>query len=32
MILVRSRGELAALIVARFMPRAVPVAGVDRLR
>ncbi|QNM83122.1 double-strand break repair helicase AddA [Sphingomonas sabuli] len=31
LILVRSRGELAALIVARLFARRVPVAGVDRL-
>lgn len=32
MILVRSRGELAALLVARLYEAGVPVAGVDRLR
>ncbi len=32
LILVRSRGELAALIVARLHEEGVPVAGVDRLR
>ncbi|MGK6320421.1 double-strand break repair helicase AddA [Sphingomonas sp. DT-204] len=32
MILVRSRGELASLIVARLYAEGVPVAGVDRLR
>jgi ATP-dependent helicase/nuclease subunit A len=31
LILVRSRGELASLIVARLFSRGVPVAGVDRL-
>ena len=31
MILVRSRTELASLIVARFYARGVPVAGIDRL-
>ena len=31
LILVRSRGELASLIVARLFARGVPVAGVDRL-
>ena len=32
MVLVRKRGELAALIVARLYAEGVPVAGVDRLR
>jgi ATP-dependent helicase/nuclease subunit A len=32
MILVRKRGELAALLVARLQAEGVPVAGVDRLR
>ncbi len=32
MILVKSRGELASLIVARLYAQGVPVAGVDRLR
>lgn len=32
MILVRTRKELAALLVARLQARGVPVAGVDRLR
>jgi ATP-dependent helicase/nuclease subunit A len=32
MILVKRRGELASLIVARLYSRGVPVAGVDRLR
>jgi len=32
LILVRSRGELASLIVARLQAEGVPVAGVDRLR
>jgi ATP-dependent helicase/nuclease subunit A len=32
LILVRSRGELAALLVARLYEAGVPVAGVDRLR
>ncbi len=32
LILVRSRGELASLIVARLYEQRVPVAGVDRLR
>jgi ATP-dependent helicase/nuclease subunit A len=32
MILVRKRGELAALIVARLYAEGVPVAGLDRLR
>jgi ATP-dependent helicase/nuclease subunit A len=32
MVLVRKRGELAALIVARLHAHGVPVAGVDRLR
>jgi len=32
MILVRRRGELAALVVARLYMEGVPVAGVDRLR
>ena len=32
MVLVRSRKDLAALIVARLHARSVPVAGVDRLR
>ncbi|MGE3692886.1 MAG: double-strand break repair helicase AddA [Novosphingobium sp.] len=32
MVLVRKRGELAALIVARLHEHGVPVAGVDRLR
>ncbi|HEU5067949.1 MAG TPA: double-strand break repair helicase AddA [Sphingomicrobium sp.] len=31
LVLVRSRGELASLIVARLFGRGVPVAGVDRL-
>ena len=31
LILVRSRGELASLIVARLFQRRVPVAGIDRL-
>ena len=31
LILVRSRGELASLIVARLFAEAVPVAGIDRL-
>lgn len=31
LVLVRSRGELAALIVARLFAKGVPVAGVDRL-
>ena len=31
MILVRSRGELASLIVARLFAEGVPVAGIDRL-
>ncbi|HKX93018.1 MAG TPA: double-strand break repair helicase AddA [Sphingomicrobium sp.] len=31
LILVRSRGELASLIVARLFARRVPVAGIDRL-
>ena len=31
LILVRSRGELASLIVARLFQRGVPVAGIDRL-
>lgn len=31
LILVRSRGELASLIVARLFERRVPVAGIDRL-
>ena len=32
MILLRSRGQLAALIVARLHARGVPVAGIDRLK
>lgn len=32
MFLLRSRGELASLIVAQLHERAVPVAGIDRLR
>jgi ATP-dependent helicase/nuclease subunit A len=32
MILVKRRGELASLIVARLYAEGVPVAGVDRLR
>ncbi len=32
MILLRSRGDLAALIVARLHAREVPVAGIDRLK
>jgi ATP-dependent helicase/nuclease subunit A len=32
MILVRKRGELAALLVARLHQQGIPVAGVDRLR
>ncbi len=32
MVLVRKRGDLAALIVARLQKEGVPVAGVDRLR
>ncbi|WP_419825072.1 double-strand break repair helicase AddA [Sphingomonas sp.] len=32
MVLVRKRGDLASLIVARLHARGVPVAGVDRLR
>ena len=31
LVLVRSRGELASLVVARLFARGVPVAGVDRL-